>query len=72
VRLESVEGSASIGDDLTDPAGQTIGQITSCATDSASGHTLALGYAKMAHALEGHELRGPSGRFVVRGTAGQD
>jgi folate-binding protein YgfZ len=72
VRLESLEGSASIGDDLADPSGQTIGQVTSCATDTASGHTLALGYAKMAHALEGHELRGPHGRFVVRGTAGRD
>ncbi len=66
------DGSGSIGDDLADPTGQTIGQITSCATETASGQTLALGYAKMAHALEGHELRGPHGRFVVRGTAGKD
>lgn len=72
VRLESVEGSAAIGDELADDSGQTIGQITSCAPDAASGHTLALGYAKMAHALPGRELRGPSGRFVVRGTAGKD
>jgi folate-binding protein YgfZ len=72
VRLESIEGSASIGDELADSSGQTIGQITSCATETASGHTLALGYAKMAHALEGHELHGPHGRFVVRGTAGKD
>jgi folate-binding protein YgfZ len=72
LRLESVEGGAAIGDELADMAGQAIGQITSCATDTASGRTLALGYAKMAHAIEGHELRGPSGRFVVRGVAGQD
>lgn len=72
VRLESVEGSAAIGDELVDASGQAIGQITSCATDSASGQMLALGYTKMAHALEGHELRSPSGRFVVRGTAGKD
>jgi len=72
LRLESVDGSASIGDELSDTAGQAIGQITSCAADAASGHTLALGYAKMAHAIEGHELRTPHGRFVVRGTAGKD
>jgi folate-binding protein YgfZ len=72
LRLESVDGSASIGDELSDAGGQAIGQITSCATDTASGHTLALGYAKMAHAAEGHELRTPHGRFVVRGTAGKD
>jgi len=72
VRLESIDGSGSIGDELADSTGQTIGQITSCATETASGQTLALGYAKMAHALEGHELRAPHGRFLVRGTAGKD
>lgn len=72
VRLESLEGSAAVGDELSDEGGQVVGQITSCALDGATGRTLALGYAKMAHAAEGRELRAPRGRFVVRGTAGKD
>jgi folate-binding protein YgfZ len=72
VRLQSIEGTAAVGDELADPAGQTIGQVTSCAEDGASGRMLALGYAKTAHAVEGHELRAPHGRFVVLGLAGKD
>ena len=72
VRLEAVEGGATIGDELADVAGQAVGNITSCAADTASGQTLALGYAKMSQAIEGHELRTPQGRFVVRGVAGKD
>lgn len=72
VRLESADGGAAIGDELADDSGNTVGQITSCAVDPASGLTLALGYAKTAHAIEGRELRAPRGRFVVRGVAGKD
>jgi folate-binding protein YgfZ len=72
VRLQSIEGTAAVGDELADPAGQTIGQVTSCVEDGTSGRMLALGYAKMAHAVEGRELRGPHGRFVVLGLAGKD
>jgi folate-binding protein YgfZ len=72
VRLQSTEGTAAVGDELVDPAGQTIGQVTSCAEDGASGRMLALGYAKTAHAVEGRELHAPHGRFVVLGLAGKD
>jgi len=72
VRLQSIEGTATVGDELADDGGHAIGQVTSCAEDGASGRTLALGYTKLAHAVEGRELRAPHGRFLVLGPAGKD
>lgn len=63
--------SAKRGDALESEPGQLTGALTSVVHDPESGHVLAFGYVKRAHALAGHELRSGETRWTVRFAVGE-
>ena len=72
VRLESVDGSASIVATSSRMPGAKRSGRSRAVRPTRNGPYACPRYAKMAQRHRGHELRTPHGRFVVRGHAAKD